>query len=404
MDQKLFTVLLQGMHSISVTSFPEESRLPEAFSEKYCYHPALQSGYTYKNLSETIDKIPVRMIGEVQDVIGLRLLIFRLDGMVWLAGPFVTQTFQEKNVREALIAHRLPVSYIQSLQLFCSAFPLVQDQDIVHTIKVMIRTFCPEEEEYLFRHITSSGDAGKEVVTRENYETRFDYKSIEKRYELENRFLRMIEEGDTDSVLSAFDSMGIAELNTRRYINAVYYLPEISTAMIRALSRKAAERGGASLMEINEITQNFVQTSRGVTSERELIKSLHKMILELTEAVQRHRLSERNYTQPIRKVIGFMRLNYSQNVTLEELANIAGFAPSYLSRQFKAELGLTVSEFIRRLRCRQAARLLKETDISIAEISAYVGYPDNNYFVKTFKKEYGMTPGAFRRNPQNISI
>ena len=44
----------------------------------------------------------------------------------------------------------------------------------------------------------------------------------------------------------------------------------------------------------------------------------------------------------------------------------------------------------------QAARLLRETDLFVSEISAYVGYPDNNYFAKAFKAQYGTTPSVWR--------
>ena len=92
-----------------------------------------------------------------------------------------------------------------------------------------------------------------------------------------------------------------------------------------------------------------------------------------------------------------LRLNYSQDISLVEIAAAAGYAPSYLSREFRKETGITVSAHLQRLRCAHAAELLKETVIPIAEISAYVGYPDNNYFVKVFRKHYGMTPGAYRK-------
>lgn len=60
------------------------------------------------------------------------------------------------------------------------------------------------------------------------------------------------------------------------------------------------------------------------------------------------------------------------------------------------KVGQTVSQYIRALRCEQAARLLRETDLFVSEISAYVGYPDNNYFAKAFKAQYGTTPSVWR--------
>lgn len=397
MDHALFRSLIQSLHSVGVLSFPEDADPPADFSEKYCYHPALQACFTRAALQETARTLPGDLIVELSDALGIRILLFVLDGRKWILGPFVIRTFQEKQVREALIARKLPGSFISSLHLYYSAFPLASDQDLVHSVKALAKVMCPGGEEYEFRHQTAA-DAGHGSSERAaRFEARFNYNSIRKRYELENRFLRMIEEGDVEHVQSAFDSMGIAELNNRRYINAIYSMPEVGFAMIRALSRKAAERGGAPLMEINEITQRAVQKAQGHGGEEKLIRIIQTMAMELTEAVRRHRETDGDYSPAIRKAAAFIRSNYSQNISLEEAAEAAGYAPSYLSRQFKEETGVTVSEYIRDLRLREAQRLLRETDASVTEIGDYVGYPDNNYFIKVFRGKYGLTPGAYRK-------
>ena len=56
-----------------------------------------------------------------------------------------------------------------------------------------------------------------------------------------------------------------------------------------------------------------------------------------------------------------------------------------------------MTEYIALLRCKKAANLLKKTNLPIQEISSYVGYSDNNYFAKVFKKNYDMTPTEFRK-------
>ena len=55
------------------------------------------------------------------------------------------------------------------------------------------------------------------------------------------------------------------------------------------------------------------------------------------------------------------------------------------------------STAILRTLVRKAALLLKETALQVQEISNYVGYPDNNYFIKVFKKMYNMTPSEYRK-------
>ena len=394
MDRNLFAALTRSLLSIGTVCFESGQNPPTSFSEKYCYHPALQACYAEEALQRTVRELPERTLWQLQDAVGIRLLLFRTDGTVWMCGPFVTQPFSEKRVRAALIAHRLSASYIPSLQLYYSAFPLLSEQRAVHTVRALLRVLTAGAEEYGFvNHVPSEPD---ESAQTDRYRTRFDYDTIRRRYLLENRFLRMIEEGDTEHVLSAFDGMSISEMNEKRYLNSIYYVPEISMAMVRALSRKAAERGGAPLMEINEITQHAVQSAAGTLSEARILRNMHGMILELTEAVRRHRHLEGRFSAPIRKAVSYLRQNYSQDVRLAELADVAGFAPSYLCRLFKAEVGQTVSQYIRALRCEQAARLLRETDLPVSEISAYVGYPDNNYFAKAFKAQYGTTPSVWR--------
>ncbi|MDD7316663.1 MAG: AraC family transcriptional regulator, partial [Bacillales bacterium] len=68
-----------------------------------------------------------------------------------------------------------------------------------------------------------------------------------------------------------------------------------------------------------------------------------------------------------------------------------------LSRLFKKEMGITIGKYISSMRCVEAELLLRKSHYSIQEISAYVGYLDNNYFVKVFKKETGYLPSEYRK-------
>ncbi len=402
MDHELFAALLKSLLPFSVLSFPEEAACRKEsedvlrlFAEKYCYHTALQPCYSREALNEAVKELPEEMIFELQDLLGIRLLLFKADGRTYLAGPFVISVFDEARIRAALIACGLPASYLPSLKLYYSAFPQLSRQNAYHVILGLLRVLLPGVQDYGYRSYT--GERPEPEKKPSQYETHFDYETVYRRYELENRFLNMIEAGDTEHVLNAFSRMEISDVNSKRYINAIYFRPEISFAVMRALTRKAAERGGASIMEINEITQRALQTASGAASLQAAGRSLHRMILELTEAVRRHREEDGRFSAPIQKVLSYLRYNFSQEISLEQLAKIAALAPSYLSRQFKQETGRSITETLQKLRCGQAARLLTETQIPIADISAYVGYPDSNYFVKVFRKQYGTAPGAYRK-------
>ena len=64
---------------------------------------------------------------------------------------------------------------------------------------------------------------------------------------------------------------------------------------------------------------------------------------------------------------------------------------------------MNTSEFINTVRINQAKELMQSGNLTISEISYKVGYSDNAYFSKTFKKITGLTPGEFRRN-QSIGV
>lgn len=81
-----------------------------------------------------------------------------------------------------------------------------------------------------------------------------------------------------------------------------------------------------------------------------------------------------------------------------------GIGQTQLERLFKAETGSTITGYVAEQRCRQAAELLRSTSLNIQDISGYVGYPDNNYFVKVFKAQYHMTPTEYRRRYQSSSF
>ncbi len=92
-----------------------------------------------------------------------------------------------------------------------------------------------------------------------------------------------------------------------------------------------------------------------------------------------------------------MDLHLSEPININDIAYAANLSVSHFSRLFKSEVGETAINTFTKMRCKKAATLLKETNLPVGEISSFVGYSDNNYFVKVFKKIYGVTPSDYRK-------
>ncbi len=68
----------------------------------------------------------------------------------------------------------------------------------------------------------------------------------------------------------------------------------------------------------------------------------------------------------------------------------------YISRRFKQRFSVNLSDYIQTIRLNRAKELLSETEARIYEIALEVGYQDDKYFRKVFKKQFGVTPNEFR--------
>ena len=98
----------------------------------------------------------------------------------------------------------------------------------------------------------------------------------------------------------------------------------------------------------------------------------------------------------VQEAISYMELNYGRELTVQEIAASCRLNRSYFSKLFKETKGCSPQEFLIRLRLSKAPDLLRSTAMPIHEISAACGYPNQLNFSKAFKRNYGVSPRAWR--------
>lgn len=91
-----------------------------------------------------------------------------------------------------------------------------------------------------------------------------------------------------------------------------------------------------------------------------------------------------------------MHDNLHTRITIKNLAEHVQLNPSYLSRLFKKETGVTVSEYIRQLKIDAAKNMLIYSDFSPSEIASILAFPDQSYFTEVFHKLVGATPRQYQ--------
>jgi AraC-like DNA-binding protein len=99
---------------------------------------------------------------------------------------------------------------------------------------------------------------------------------------------------------------------------------------------------------------------------------------------------------PLERVLQHMRLYYHKALRVSELADIAGMSPSHFNRVFRSAVGASPIDWLRHYRIAQAKRRLIESLDPIKDVARQVGYADQFYFSKDFKRFTNLTPTAFR--------
>lgn len=96
-----------------------------------------------------------------------------------------------------------------------------------------------------------------------------------------------------------------------------------------------------------------------------------------------------------RQAADYIRANYMRDISVEDIARTVGLDRRYLSRIFKADMGVTMQEFLIQTRLEHSALYLKQGE-SVTQAAALSGYADVFHFSKMFKKSFGVSPREYR--------
>ena len=147
------------------------------------------------------------------------------------------------------------------------------------------------------------------------------------------------------------------------------------------------------------ITADQLELFRMQTDRAQSRLTLNHQLLDCARRVQQQvkGTEEDRESLPVRRAKQYVQQRYSQPLTLEEVAGYVGFSPAYFSSVFKKHTQINFSDYLVQVRIEAAKNLLRTTDQSVAEISAAVGYPDDKYFRKLFKKFVLLKPSEYRK-------
>ncbi|WP_459954026.1 helix-turn-helix domain-containing protein [Paenibacillus pini] len=201
----------------------------------------------------------------------------------------------------------------------------------------------------------------------------------------------------------------------------VYYAMIVDMKLLQSQSLDAVET-----KFITPITQNRILFASKITDDDEMVNCVTSLIKELKERPFSYELSVKSYLYRIltlllrnyvvdyssneneqlriknlerfTPIFEYIDEHYSEELSVELLANLAGLSRFHFSRLFKELTARTVTEYINTLRINKSEYLLRNSRLNISEIALSTGFKDIYYFSRAFKKYKDISPSELRKN------
>lgn len=214
-------------------------------------------------------------------------------------------------------------------------------------------------------------------------------------YETELEFYSAVKAGDEELVMRLYTPLDITEHGTlsKDKLRNIKYHFIVTAAMI---TRFCIEGGmtPARAYTISDICINKCDDC----IYPEQVADLHKETVMYFTSQMKVIASKSAYSKHVLMCIDFVYENIYSGVTVQDTAESLGITPQYLSKLFRREVGVNLSDFIMSKRIAAAENMLKFSEYIPLDIGNYLSFSSHSHFIASFKKKTGMTPKQYRDN------
>ncbi len=154
--------------------------------------------------------------------------------------------------------------------------------------------------------------------------------------------------------------------------------------------------GGMPTEEAFNLSDLYIRQMEKCSSVNEIFELHDVMFRDYTTRMQAIRRKDA-FSRPVTRCMDYIENHLQEPLTVRLLSQKLGISESYLSTIFRKEIGIAVSEYIRRMRIDTAKNLLQYTDFSCLEIAEYLCFSSDCHFSQVFSKYTGQTPREYRK-------
>ena len=237
------------------------------------------------------------------------------------------------------------------------------------------------------------------AISKDWYNTEFEENETESKHRppsVEYSFYTAVKTGDMETVVAnckedAFIHLEGTGVLSRNTLTNIKYHFVVTAAM---LTRYCID-GGLEPEQAYRLSDFYILKMDTCTTVRQIADLHHEMAKDFTGKMVLQKKSS-ILSKPVVQCVDYIYSHIKERITVAVLAEYTGLSESYLSRVFKQNLGISISDYIREKKIEKATHLLRYSDKSIIDIANYLSFSSQSHFIQTFENFTGMTPKKYR--------
>lgn len=312
-------------------------------------------------------------------------------------GPVSNIPYAQDDVHRLYMDYVVPGESHSAFRDFLQTCPTISLPSFLH--KLIFIHYCLNQEICSIHDFIELDSEENIEQTEQLYETKESF-SQNKSYAAETIVMNCIRNGDPDG-LQNFD-LNDSSLHVGIIGSSALRQLKNNLIVTTTLCTRAAIEGGLDHDTAYQLSDYFIKTGEQLQSADALYSLLSKVSYTFAEKVHEIQLPV-SANDMIQKAIRYIQQNTNQHITASNVAEHVGFSRSYFSSLFKTELGFSLCSFITRCKLEEGKRLLRYTSKPIHVISNYLCFSSQSHFQTAFKKQYGISPLQYRKDPSRLN-
>jgi two-component system, response regulator YesN len=259
-----------------------------------------------------------------------------------------------------------------------------------HLIDHLLSPLLPDERSLLIQNQEKIYQQSRISETIQMYKEQGVSPTKSFLYQKENELMIKVRTGDIKQAKALLNELlGYVLFSEGGKVDAV----RIRAIELTTLLSRVTIDGGAKADSIFTLNSQFLSLMNRDQTLDDLCLQLQEVVESFMNAMFNHMDKGNLY---IRAALSYMATCYSQPLTLTMVANKVGLSPNYFSTLFRQIVGISFREHLNCIRIEESKHLLLHTDYPLADIAMSMGFADQSYFCKVFKRITGITPYRFK--------